>query len=263
MLLGFVLLCLIHVLLRRRLPWDGHALHCYVAAGSGIYGAMVLVYWAAQFIPSGWIAVLGGLMPITTGLLAAVVLREAAFTPPRLFGMLLGVLGLAVMFSASLNLGPHAGWGLIAAALSNSMHAVSSVWLKRIGSRLPALTTVTGGIGVTLPAYLLTWYLWDGGQLPELVPMRTALSIVYLAVLGSVAGFLLYYYLLKHWEASRTALVSLLTPMFSLGLGAALNGEPISLEAYVGAALILAGLIAYERGQPVVWVLKQARWPGW
>lgn len=252
MLVGFIVLLGLHVWLRRGLPLNGRALHCYAAAGVGIYGAMMLVYWGAQFIPSGWIAVLGGLMPITTGLLAALVLGERAFTPPRLLGMALGIAGLLVMFGASLALGPMALWGLLAAAGSNTMHAISSVWLKRIGHDLPALTTVTGGIGVTVPFYLVTWVWLDHATLPAHVPWHAAASILYLGVFGSVAGFLLFYHLLRHLEASRTALVSLVTPVASLLLGAVFNQEPIGWRTCLGAGLILMGLLAYERGRPVL-----------
>jgi len=256
MLVGFLLLAALHLWLRRPLPLNGAALHAYVASGFGIYGAMMLVYWGAQFIPSGWIAVLGGLMPITTGLLAALVLGEQAFSAPRLLGMLLGLAGLFVMFGAGQSLGPMAMWGLLAAAGSNTMHGLSSVWLKRIRHRLPVLTLVTGGIGITLPFYLLSWWLHDGGALPATLHWRTAASILYLGLFGSVFGFLLFYHLLRHLEASRTALVSLVTPMASLAIGIAVNGEPFTWQVAAGALLILSGLLAYERGRPILWLFR-------
>ena len=40
------------------MPWHGRARGTYLAAGLGIYGSMSLVYWGAQYVPSGWIAVL-------------------------------------------------------------------------------------------------------------------------------------------------------------------------------------------------------------
>jgi len=254
MLLGFVVLVAVQIALRRPLPLDGKALHAYLAAGVGIYGAMILVYWGAQFIPSGWVAILGGLMPLFTGLLAAFVLREDAFSPPRLLGMLLGLGGLLVMFGAGEDLGPMAHWGLLAAAGSNVMHGVSSVWLKRLDHRLPVLTLLTGGIGITLPFYLASWWLHDGAVLPEQVHWRTAASIVYLGLFGSVFGFLLFYHLLRHMEASRSALVSLVTPVASILIGVIVNDEPFDWRVALGTLLILLGLIAYERGRPLLWI---------
>jgi drug/metabolite transporter (DMT)-like permease len=267
MLVGFLVLAALHLWLRRPLPVNGAALHAYVASGFGIYGAMMLVYWGAQFIPSGWIALLGGLMPLTTGLLAAAFLGERAFSPPRLLGMLLGLTGLLVMFGAGDDFGPMAIWGLLAAAGSNTMHGVSSVWLKRIGHRLPVLTLVTGGIGITLPFYFLSWWLHDGGVLPASLHWRTLISILYLGLFGSVFGFLLFYHLLRHLEASRTALVSLVTPVSALALGILANNEPFTWQVAGGTCLILSGLLAYERGRPILWLwngtraLRATTWP--
>lgn len=262
MLLGFMVLAAVQIGLRRPLPLDGTALHAYLAAGVGIYGAMILVYWGAQFIPSGWVAILGGLMPLSTGLLAAFVLGENAFSPPRLIGMLLGLGGLLVMFGAGEELGPMAPWGLLAAAGSNVMHGVSSVWLKRIDHRLPVLTLLTGGIGITLPFYFASWWLHDGGVLPEHLYWRTAASIVYLGLFGSVLGFLLFYHLLRHMEASRTALVALVTPVASIIIGVVFNDEPFGWRAGVGTLFILLGLVAYERGRPLGWVWRVWRGAG-
>ncbi len=248
MLVGFVILAAVQLALRRPLPVTGAALHAYLAAGVGIYGAMLTVYWGAQFIPSGWIAIVGGLMPLSTGLLAAFVLGEDAFSPPRLAGMLLGLAGLVVMFGASGGLGPLAPLGLVAAAASNVLHGLSAVWLKRIDHRLPVVTLLTGGIGITLPLYFVTWWLHDGAALPETWHWRTAGSILYLGIFGSVLGFLLFYHLLRHMEASRTALVSLLTPLASIIIGVTVNDESFGWREGLGTLLILLGLLVYERG---------------
>jgi len=69
MLLGVMIGLMIAGLFNIRLPWHGAARRTYLAAGLGIFFAMTSVYWAAQFIPSGWILVLFGLAPIVTGLL--------------------------------------------------------------------------------------------------------------------------------------------------------------------------------------------------
>ena len=81
------------------------------------------------------------------------------------------------------------------------------------------------------------------------VPQRAAWSIVYLGLIGSVLGFALYYYVLKHVEATRVALIALVTPVIALLLGNYLNGEAIQAEAWIGTVAILSGLLLYEYGQ--------------
>jgi drug/metabolite transporter (DMT)-like permease len=82
-----------------------------------------------------------------------------------------------------------------------------------------------------------------------MVPTRTLLAIVYLGVIGSVLGFAMYYYVLKHVDTTRVALITVITPVIALLLGHLLNGEALQAEALVGTAAILSGLLLFEYGQ--------------
>lgn len=257
MWLGAALALLVSWLLRVRLPQGRAARLTYLAAGLGIFFAMLSVYWAAQFIPSGWISVIFGLTPIVTGLMAGLWLGERALTPERLLGMLLGLAGLAVIFGRSLNLGPQAAQGLIGMLASVLFHCASAVWVKRLNPGISGLQVTTGGLLVAAPLFLLAWWL-SGAQLPQALPLRTSLSIGYLALFGSVLGFGMYYYVLRHMEAGRVALITLVTPVMALLLGSLLNGEPVDAPVYIGSALILAGLASYQWGARL-WRLALAR----
>lgn len=252
------LVCLLLVrLLRVTLPWHRPALRSYAAAAVGIYGAMICVYWGAQYVPSGLISVLFGLTPIVTGVLAAGWLNEQALTPVRLAGSVIGLGGLALIFGLD-RPGGAAGYGLAAVLLSVLLHSLSTVWVKRLGAGLPALTLTTGALLVSLPCYLLTWLVLDAG-LPPALPPRAVLAIVYLGVFGSVAGFILYYYTLRRVTAGRMALILLVTPVLALLLGHFLNGETFGARQIAGAALILSGLLFYETGERIVLAVKSRR----
>ena len=229
------------------LPRNRAALQTYLAAGLGIFGAMSCVYWGAQFIPSGLISVLYGLTPMVTGLLAALWLQERAFTPARIVGMLLGFCGLLVIFGQGLVDKHVAVSGMLGVLLSVVLHSFSSVWVKRIGAGVPAMAVAGGGLLVAAPLYLVVWLVL-GGHVPNTLTTRASLSILYLSLMGSVVGFVLFYYLLKHVEASRTALITLVTPVIALWLGQTLNHEVIDPVIWLGAALILSGLVAHQWG---------------
>ncbi len=226
---------------------DRAALHTYLAAGLGIFGAMSCVYWSAQFIPSGLISVLYGLTPMVTGLLAALWLQERAFSPARSVGMLLGFGGLLLIFGQGLVDKHVAVSGMLGVLLSVLLHSISTVWVKRIGAGVPALAVTGGGLLVAAPLYLLVWLVLDG-HAPGHLTARAGFSILYLSLMGSVVGFVLFYYLLKQVAASRAVLITLVTPVIALGLGQTLNGEHIAPRIWLGTALILAGLVAHQWG---------------
>ncbi len=245
MLLGTVLCFILLKLLRTRFPWDAPARRAYLAAALAIFGAMMSVYWGAQFVPSGLIAVLYGLSPVITGILAGLWLKERGFTRYKLTGMLTGLLGLAVIYKSGLQLGASSAYGILAILLSVTLQVMSAVMLKRIGAAVPALALTTGGLLLALPLYLLTWLVFDG-VLPHALPTRAAWSILYLGVFGSVAGFVLYYYILTKLDTGRIALITLITPVTALILGHTINAERIGAEVLVGALLILSGLALHQ-----------------
>ncbi|MBI5462598.1 MAG: DMT family transporter, partial [Gammaproteobacteria bacterium] len=115
----------------------------------------------------------------------------------------------------------------------------------RIGADSPAMAMAGGGLAVAAPFYLLTWWLSDAAW-PQAVPLRALGSILYLGVVGSVIGFVLFYYVLKQLEASTIALITLVTPVLSLMLGAWLAGEHVSPRVWFASAVILSGLAMHQ-----------------
>ena len=248
MILGVIVGLLTAMLFSIKLPWHAAARRTYLAAGLGLFFAMTAVYWSSQFIPSGWISVLFGLAPIVTGVMATLWLPEKALSVSRITGMLLGLAGLAIMLLGSQALGPGAAYGIAGLLFSVTAYSASAVAIKRIAADVPALATTIGGLVVTVPL-LIAVYVISGEPLPAMVPARALLAIVYLGVIGSVLGFAMYYYVLKHVDTTRVALITVITPVIALMLGHLLNGEALHTETLAGTAAILSGLLLFEYGQ--------------
>ncbi|MBC7171192.1 MAG: DMT family transporter, partial [Polyangiaceae bacterium] len=67
------------------------------------------------------------------------------------------------------------------------------------------------------------------------------LSVLYLALPGTVLTFGAYMWLLRYVPAYRMSLVSFITPVVALLVGATLGGEPLGARTLLGTALVLAG----------------------
>lgn len=240
------LACLILLkLLRKKLPWHKQALHTYIAAGAGIYGAMTSVYWGSQYISSGLVAVLFALSPIVTGIMAVFWLNEANFTAGRISAALLGFFGVGIIFYSEIGSTDFAWQGIVAMLLAVVLHSASAIWVKRVAEDMPALTLTTGSLILVAPLYFLTWWIFDG-QWPKQFPIRAGLSLAYLVFFGSVLGWSLYFYVLKNIEASRTALITLVTPILALLIGQWLNQELVSSSIWLGTTCILTALMLYQ-----------------
>ncbi len=251
MMIGAALALGLALAWHRGLPLHRQALQVYAVAGISIYGAMTAVYWGAQFISSGLISVIFGLTPILTSVLAARFLHEQSFTGLKILGALLGVGGLAVIFSEQLHVGSRAFFGIAAVLISVLLHSVSAVGIKRINCGLPALVATAGGLLASLP-FFIAGLLLTPDSLPQSFPSRAIWAIVYLGVMGSVVGFASYYFILQHLTASTVALITLLTPVTALWLGHALNQEVLSMFLWLGTALVLLGLAVHQWGEALI-----------
>ena len=247
MMIGVGIMLIIAYLKQVPLPRHRGAILTYFAAGLGIYGAMLSTYWSAQYIQSGFISVMFGLTPIATGVLAYFVLAERGLTSFKLVGIVLGILGLVIIFWRSLHAGQTVFYGIAAMCLAVFLHALSTVLVKRWHGELSSMTVTTGGMLVAAPTYLMTWLLVDG-QWPVDIPEHALWSILYLAVIATTVGFNLYYYILKHMPASQVALLTLLTPVLALWIGRLFNHEVISEHAWLGTIFILGGMSLYQWG---------------
>jgi drug/metabolite transporter (DMT)-like permease len=257
MAIGMVCILFILVVLRRSLAWHRKAKLTYLAVALQIYGSMIAVYWAAQFIPSGWISVIFGLAPLMTALMASLVLKENHLSFSKCCAYSLGIGGLYLMFGSALRLGESAALGIFGVLFSTLLQSVSAVWIKRIKAGLPALSQVAGGLGLALPAYLITWAIADG-QWPETLSTVNLAAIAYLGMIATTIGFFLYYYLLTHLSATRVALISLMTPVMALMLGHLVNREPLTEQTLTGTSLILAALVMHEMFDRVA--LPKLKW---
>jgi drug/metabolite transporter (DMT)-like permease len=78
---------------------------------------------------------------------------------------------------------------------------------------------------------------WTGGAVG---------SIAYLAIVGSAVPFVVLTILLRELPAVTVSYITLVLPFGALGFGAAIDGEPITLAAVAGAALVASGLLVAQ-----------------
>jgi len=246
MLIGLAICVVLLRATRTAFPFTPAARQLYAINGLSIFVSMLFTYWGALHIPSGLISVIFGLSPLVTGVFAAVWLSERTLTPIRIAGLGLALSGLWLIFGQPWPGDGRATLGTLAVVAGMVMQALGLVWIKRLNLRASALAITTGSLGVAVPCFVLAWGVADAAQLPPDITPRAGIAIVYLGILGSVVGFTLYYYVIKHLDAGRVALITLVTPVTALLLGQALNDEFIPASGWAGIALIGAGLLLYE-----------------
>ncbi|MCB1615202.1 MAG: DMT family transporter [Pseudomonadales bacterium] len=229
----------------------------YVAASVGIFPNMPLVYWAANFIPSGLISVLFGLSPLVTGLAARYILDERNFTFRKLFALIVAFGGLLFIFFEQIGLGDKGVFGVALMIVSTVLFSVSSVYVKHFGEhlRIDPLHQTTGALLFATPGLSLCWFLLDGKVPVNPSPVSVG-AVLYLAVVGSVLGFGAYFYILKRLSVGAVSLIPLVTPGLALILGNLVVDESITRSTIIGTLLIVSGLAIYD-ASVLAFVLKK------
>jgi len=245
MFIGAALAIILSLIWYRSIPMHQAARQVYLVSAMAIYGAMMLVYWGAQFIPSGLISVLYGLSPLVTTGFALYLLNSEAFAGNKITGSVLGIAGLFIIFIEQIKLGEQAMLGITAVLASVMLHSGSAVWIKHLNVPLPALIVTTGGLLFSMPLFIVSFILF-AEPLPEQIPIRTLCSIAYLGVMGSVIGFVSYYFLLAKLSPSSVALVTLITPVSALFLGKWFNHETLSSTIFAGTGCVMTGLVIHQ-----------------
>jgi drug/metabolite transporter (DMT)-like permease len=227
-----------------RLPWAARDWRLLLWTGLlSITVNYALVFWAELHISSGLAAVLNATIPLFGLPLAHRMLAAEPMTTPKVSGVVLGVLGMAIVFGSELGgnslMAAWASAGVLVASLAG---AQAGVLVKARGTHLdPA---VLAGVQMAFGAVPLLF----GGALLEGNPLRLAwtpaavTSLAYLTVVGSVVAFLIYYWLIRHIEVTRVLLIPLITPLVAVGLGYVFLDERVAWGAAVGGAAILGGV---------------------
>jgi len=245
MLIAAVFCQLLTHLLRSDWRWHKRALSMYLLSGFNISFSMLLIYWGAQTISSGLIALLFGLMPLITGIFATLILKEKSFTPEKLLGIIMAFAGLALIFYSEQTQKDGYLLAILAVLTAISWHSFSTVVFKRYASDLPIMSVTTASIWVSVIFLGIAWW-YSGNSIPMDISETGWGSILYLSIVASVLGFTIYFYVLKNMQASTVALIPLMTPVLALLLGQYLNDEQPDSEVWLGAFFIVSGLSLYQ-----------------
>lgn len=202
-----------------------------------------LVFWGEQYISSGMAAVLSATVPLFGLPLAHHYLSAEPLTARKMAGVVLGLLGVAIVFSGQLGVGgSRALWascGIIIAALSTA-HA--SVLVKARGTHIePSVMAGVQMAGGCIPL-LIGGVALEGSPFGFHWTPLAVVAMLYLAILGSVVAFLLYYWLIRHTSVTSVLLIPLVTPLVAVLFGVMFAAESVGWHSALGGAAIISGV---------------------
>lgn len=214
---------------------------------SSFWASYGIVYWAEQYIPSGLTAVLFATLPFFTLAFAHLIIPAERMTGRRLLGVVIGFLGVLLVFRGDLAVEhPRGAMAAGLLLLSPLLSAAGNVAVKRWGRdldpyQLSTLPMVYGAVA------LLATSLWAEDLARAAWTPAAVGSVLYLAVFGSALAFVVYYTLLREVPVTTLNLISYVFPIVALVLGYLVLGEVLDRLTLAGAGLVLVGIAIATR----------------
>lgn len=236
--LAAVLFVLIAMALR--LAWPrGRQLGLAVVYGAlGFAISYALLYWALVRVTAGVAVIVLAIVPLVT-LLLAVAQGLERLRLRATVGAVLALAGIAWMA-----IGPRdvvLPLGALVAMLAAAVSIGESIILgKRLSATHPAMINAVGMTAGAVILLVLSGAAGERWTLPRQPEARWA--VAYLSTFGSVGLFVLVLLVVRRWTASATSYMFVLTPFVTTALGAWLADETVTLEAVVGATLVVVGV---------------------
>lgn len=204
-----------------------------------------VIFWGQTMIPSGLAAVANATTPLMA-LLVARVLAGEALTNNKLFGVLLGMAGVAVLVGPSALAGDRAsalGIGLV--MIGTLSYGLSGLWGRRFKASPPivsSLSQMTASTLILIPLAGMADRFWS---LP-MPPPNVIWAVLALGVISTALAYILFFRIMAEAGSNNVMLVTLLIPISAISAGALHFGERLTVNQFVGAAIIALSLLVID-----------------
>jgi drug/metabolite transporter (DMT)-like permease len=206
-----------------------------------------LLFWAEQRVPSGVAAVMLATIPVFIALSEILFLRTQRLTVRLAFALLVGIGGVAVLMSNSLNLGgaPVDRRGAVALIVASVSWSIATVLARRLP--LPPSKVMSSGAQMLAGGIMLTLTAAAFGEFhnfhPSTVSSGAWLSLIYLIIAGSIIGFTAYVWLIHHESPTKVGTYAYVNPVVAVVLGYFFGGEPLGLRTILGTLFVLVSVL--------------------
>ncbi len=209
-----------------------------------------LVFWSEQHISSGLAAVLQATITVFGLILAWLMLPNERITPQKIIAVVLGIVGVAIIFFDQLRVDNWMAFaGCAAIVIGAYAAAQASILVKAKATDIHPASLVFSQMLCGLPAIIIYSLIAEGDPLTFNWSWKAIACVLYLAIFGTVAAFWLYYWLLARIESTKAMMISLITPLLAVVIGWLVLGEKLPPQTGIGGLLIIAaiGLIVFKK----------------
>ena len=206
-----------------------------------------LLFWAEQRVPSGMAAVMLATIPVYMALSEIIFLRTQRLTVRLAVALLIGVGGVVVLVSRSLNVGgaPIDRLGALALLVAGISWSAAATLTRKLP--LPPSKVMSSGVQMLAGGVMLALTAATLGEFrnfhPSDISRAAWLSLVYLIIFGSIVAFTAYVWLIHHESPTKVGTYAYVNPVVAVVIGYFLGGEPLGLRTILGTAFVLISVV--------------------
>ncbi len=205
-----------------------------------------LIFWGEQYLSAGVTSIFFSTFALFTALFSNFVFKSETFDGYKYSGMLLGLVGILMVFYDQLlktRFDLMVILASIAIVLSAAAAAAATVIIKKYLSRMNTVRLSCYQLWLGTVFLVLITGIAEHSSLHrvQLTP-RVFLAVVYMGVLASAAAFLVYYRLLKQMSAVSLSFTIYIIPLVALLVDYLIYGEILHMRSFVGMIIIFSGI---------------------
>jgi drug/metabolite transporter (DMT)-like permease len=212
-----------------------------------------LLFWSEQRVPSGIAAVMLAMIPVCMAFSEILFLRTQKLTLRLGVALLIGIAGVAVLVSPSLNLGgaPIEPAGAVALMIASMTWSLASVFTRKLP--LPPSKMMSSGVQMLVGGVMLAVVAGVLGEFRNFHPSRVSrevwFALAYLIVAGSIIGFTAYVWLIHHESPTKVGTYAYVNPVVAVLVGYFLGGEALGSRTVVGSLFVLVSVVVITTTQ--------------
>ncbi len=235
-LIAAIFLTLVGLAMRRKLAWRHRFGHYLVLGGLNSALPFVLFAYAAQTLPASMMAILNATTPTWGAIMMALWTRRWP-TPRVLTGLVIGLVGVAIVIGVDTFTLPGAGLAVAASLGATLSYGVSSVHAKATAGDdafASAHGSMWASVLLVLPIALFM-------PMPAMPGPGVIAAVLALGILSTSIAYLLYFRLVAEVGPTSALTVTFLIPVFGVAWGVLFLGERVGWNTFMGAGVVLLG----------------------
>ena len=206
------------------------------------FGEMIGPFWlittAEKHVASGLAGLLIATVPIWSAIQASIQGDKSVWHHRRLFGMILGFIGISLVVGIESIRGKQSLLAIGALILAAMGYSVAMMTISRKASAVDGKAINGIAMAITAIFYMPFAIHFAPTHMPS---TKVIVALLTLGLIPTALAFFIFFILIAEIGAARGALVTYLNTSFAVIFGVIILGEPLTLGIILGLPLVLIG----------------------